>query len=424
MTLAKRILVGTGALLMAMIMAGPSQAAKIAISCGALGQELSLCREGVALWIAQTGHEVSVISTPNSSTDRLALYQQILAARSSDIDVFQIDEIWPGVLGHHFMDLTPVMGDATTRHFAATIGNNMQDGRLVAMPWFADAGVLYYRKDLLEKYDASVPETWQDLTETAARIQQAERAAGNDRMWGHVFQGRAYEGLNCNALEWVVSYNGGSVVEADGEISINNDKAKEAIAMATGWIGTITPDEVLGYAEEESRGVFQSGNSVFMRNWPYAWALLNAADSSVRGQVGVAALPKGGADGQSAATLGGGQLSVSKYSENPEIAADLVKFLTSRDEQKRRAIKGAFRPTIAGLYDDEEILAANPFFGDLYETFVHAVPRPSTVTGNKYNQVSHQFWQAVHAALSGEVAVEQTLENLDQNLHRIRDSGW
>ncbi|MFH1805185.1 MAG: ABC transporter substrate-binding protein [Pseudomonadota bacterium] len=409
---------------MAVIMADPSQAAKISISCGALGQELSLCREGVALWMAQTGHEVSVISTPNSSTDRLALYQQILAARSSDIDVFQIDEIWPGVLGHHFMDLTPVMGDATTSHFAATIGNNMQDGRLVAMPWFTDAGVLYYRKDLLEKYDASVPETWQDLTETAGRIQQAERAAGNERMWGHVFQGRAYEGLSCNALEWVVSYNGGSVVEADGEISINNDKAKEAIAMAAGWIGTITPDEVLGYAEEEARGVFQSGNSVFMRNWPYAWALLNAADSSVRGRVGVAALPKGGADGRSAATLGGGQLSVSKYSENPEIAADLVKFLTSRDEQKRRAIKGAFRPTIAGLYEDEEILTANPFFGDLYETFVHAAPRPSTVTGTKYNQVSHQFWQAVHAALSGQVAVEQTIENLDQNLHRIRRSGW
>ncbi|WP_404426015.1 ABC transporter substrate-binding protein [Thalassospira australica] len=424
MTLMKKLLATAGVLGAAFAMAGSANAAKISISCGAVGQELALCQEGVDAWAKQTGNEVAVISTPNSTTERLALYQQILAAGSSDIDVFQIDVIWPGILGNHFIDLGEYMADEAKKHFEAIVTNNTFDNRLVAMPWFTDAGVLYYRKDLLEKYGESVPETWEQLTKTAQKIQEGERKAGNDKMWGHVFQGRAYEGLTCNALEWVVSFNGGSVVEPDGDISINNDQAKKAIETASSWIGTISPEGVLGYAEEEARGVFQSGNSVFMRNWPYAWALANSADSPVKGKVGVAALPKGDEDGRSAAALGGWQLSVSKYSENPELAADLVKFLTSYEEQKRRAINGSYNPTIADLYKDEEVLSANPFFGDLYETFTSAAPRPSTVTGSKYNQVSSEFWQAVHASLSGSQTVDQAISGLDRNLKRVKRSGW
>ena len=424
MTLMKKLLATAGVLGAAFAMAGSANAAKISISCGAVGQELALCQEGVDAWAKQTGNEVAVISTPNSTTERLALYQQILAAGSSDIDVFQIDVIWPGILGNHFIDLGEYMADEAKKHFEAIVTNNTFDNRLVAMPWFTDAGVLYYRKDLLEKYGESVPETWEQLTKTAQKIQEGERKAGNDKMWGHVFQGRAYEGLTCNALEWVVSFNGGSVVEPDGDISINNDQAKKAIETASSWIGTISPEGVLGYAEEEARGVFQSGNSVFMRNWPYAWALANSADSPVKGKVGVAALPKGDEDGRSAAALGGGQLSVSKYSENPELATDLVKFLTSYEEQKRRAINGSYNPTIADLYKDEEVLSANPFFGDLYETFTSAAPRPSTVTGSKYNQVSSEFWQAVHASLSGSQTVDQAISGLDRNLKRVKRSGW
>ncbi|OSQ36174.1 ABC transporter substrate-binding protein [Thalassospira mesophila] len=420
----QKLLAGAGVAGVVFAVAGPAQAAKLAISCGAVGQELTLCKEGVTAWSEKTGNEVDVISTPNSSTERLAVYQQMLASGSSDVDIFQIDVIWPGILGNHFIDLNDYMADEAKAHFKPIIENNTVDGRLVAMPWFTDAGVLYYRKDLLDKYGEKVPQTWEEMTKTAQKIEEAERKDGNEKMWGYVFQGRAYEGLTCNAVEWVASYGGGTIVEPNGDISINNDKAKQAIATAAGWIGTISPDGVLGYDEEGARGVFQSGNSVFMRNWPYAWALANSADSPVKGKVGVAPLPKGEDDGQSAAALGGWQLSVSKYSKNPELAADLVKYLTSYDEQKRRAIKGSYNPTVADLYKDKDVLAANPFFGDLYETFTHAVPRPSTVTSTNYNKVSADFWQAVHATLSGTQTAEQALPALEHKLKRTRRSGW
>lgn len=396
----------------------------VSISCGAVGVELELCREGADAWAKKTGNEVNVVSTPNSSTERLALYQQILSAGGTDIDVYQIDVIWPGILASHFIDLTPYMDGAQDGHFEAIVQNNTVDGELKAMPWFTDAGVLYYRTDLLDKHGRDVPTTWAELTDTASFIQKAERDGGNDRMFGMVFQGRAYEGLTCNALEWIDSYGGGDIVDADGNVTVNNPQAVAALTEAASWINAIAPEGVLNYAEEEARGVFQSGNSVFMRNWPYAWALANSDDSPVKGKVGVAALPSGGEGGKSTGVLGGWQLAVSKYSEKQAEAADLVKYLTSYDEQKRRAIKGSYNPTIKALYQDKEVLAAVPFFGSLYETFLNAVARPSRVTGDKYNRVSNAFWNATHSVLSGQSTPADSLANLEQQLNRIKRRGW
>lgn len=401
-----------------------AHAATLAISCGAVGRELELCREGVEAWQKQSGHEVRIVSTPNSATERLALYQQILAAGSADIDVFQIDVVWPGTLANHFVDLRRYIDDETVaQHFPAIVRNNTVAGALVAMPWFTDAGVLYYRRDLLEKYGKPVPTTWQQLTATAREILHAERAAGNERMQGFVFQAKSYEGLTCNALEWIDSFGGGTIVSVDGAVTIDNARAAAALTLAAGWIGDIAPPGVLNYDEEESRGVFQSGNAVFMRNWPYAWALANADDSAVKGRVGVAALPRGGEGGKHSGVLGGWQLAVSKYSAEPAAAADLVRFLTSAAEQKRRAIEGSYNPTLPALYEDAEVLAAVPFFGRLYETFADAVARPSAVTGVRYNRVSAEFYGSVHDVLGGQATPAAALSRLDHKLERLSRGG-
>jgi trehalose/maltose transport system substrate-binding protein len=404
---------------------GSAQAAELTISCGAVGAELTLCQEGVRAWEEKTGHSVDVVSTPNSSTERLSLYQQILSANSSDIDVMQIDVVWPGLLANHLLDLREVLGeDAAAGHFDTIVTNNTIDDRLVAMPWFTDAGVLYYREDLLEKHGHEVPTTWQELTEIARDIQNAEREAGNDRMQGFVFQGRAYEGLTVNALEWVASSGGGTVVDNEGEVTINNERAAQALDLAASWIGDISPEGVLNYTEEEARGVFQGGNAVFMRNWPYAWSLAQSDDSDVRDKVGVVQLPAGGEEGQSAAGLGGWNLAVSRYSEHPDIAADLVAYLTGEEEQKRRAIQASYNPTIDSLYQDQEVLDAVPFFGTLYDTFTNAVARPSAPTGDAYGRVSNAFFSTSHDVLSGTKDGAQAVADLEGELLRLKRRNW
>ena len=406
------------------LLASSVQATTVTISCGAVGAERQLCEQGTQAWAEKTGHEVQVVSTPNSATERLSLYQQLLSARSSDVDVFQIDVVWPGMLADHLLDLSEHTDGIESDHFPALVENNRVNGRLVAMPWFTDAGVLYYRTDLLEKYNAEVPRTWEQMTDIARKVMAGEREAGNSRFWGYVWQGRAYEGLTCNALEWLASYRGGTIVDTDGKVTVNNPQAAKALDLARSWIDDISPTSVLNYTEEEARGVFQSGNALFMRNWPYAWSLAQSEDSPVKGKVGVVALPKGGPDGRNAGTLGGWQLAVSKYSENAELAADLVTYLTSYEEQKRRAIEGSYNPTIPELYQDEDVLAKVPFFGELYETFENGVPRPSSITGESYGRVTNEFFNATHEVLSGKAEPEDALAALEKRLQRLGRRGW
>ena len=405
-------------------LAGAAQAATITISCGSVGQDFEFCKKHTEAWAKKTGNTVKLFTIPNSTTDILALFRQMFAAKSSDLDVINVDVVWPGIIKDHLLDLKPYSKGAEKDHFPAIVANNTLDGKLLAMPWFTDAGLLYYRKDLLEKYSLKAPATWEELTSAAQKIQDGERAAGNRDFQGFVFQAKAYEGLTCDALEWVYSYNGGTIVDDKGNVTINNPNAARALKTAASWIGTIAPQGVLNYAEEEARGVFQNGNAAFMRNWPYAWSLGNGADSKIKGKIGVSALPKGGTDGRNAATLGGWQLAVSKYSKHPEAAASLVMYMTSPEVQKERAIKGSYNPTIPALYKDKDVLAATPFFGDLYNVFTSAVPRPATVTGLKYNEVSSAFWNATHDVLSGKSSAEDSLKRLEGRLNQIKRGKW
>jgi trehalose/maltose transport system substrate-binding protein len=411
------------ALVTPFMMAG-ANAATITISCGSVGQDFEFCKKHTAEWAKKTGHEVKLFTIPNSTTDILALFRQMFAAKSTDLDVINVDVVWPGVIKDHLLDLKPYSKGAEKEHFPAIVANNSADGKLLAMPWFTDAGLLFYRKDLVEKYGAKAPATWEELAVTAKKIQDGERAAGNRDFQGFVFQAKAYEGLTCDAVEWIHSYKGGNIVDDKGNITVNNPNAVKALKTAASWIGTIAPQGVLNYAEEEARGVFQNGNAAFMRNWPYAWSLGNGADSKIKGKIGVSALPKGGVDGQHAATLGGWQLAVSKYSKNPEAAASLVMYMTSPEVQKERAIKGSYNPTIAALYKDKDVLAANPFFGDLFNVFTSAVPRPATATGLKYPEVSSAFWNATHDVLSGKATAEDSLKRLEGRLKQVKRNQW
>ena len=411
-----------------------ARAESIKISCGAVGQELELCKRAAEQWARKTGHQVQVVATPNDASERLALLQQVLAAGSDKIDVFQVDVVWPGLLAEHLLDLKPFSKGVEQSHFGAFVANNTVRGRLVAMPWLANAGLLFYRKDLLEKHGLKVPGTWAELTGTARRIMDAERAAGHDRIWGYVWQGRAYEGLSCNALEWLVSHGAGTVVDSDGRISVRNPQAAQALKTAAGWVGGISPKSVLNYAEEEARGVFQAGNAVFMRNWPYAWAPAQAPDSVIRGKVGVAVLPRGelgghlgghlgGDGGRHAATLGGESLAVSRYTRHAALAADLVMYMTSADVQKERALIGAYNPTIPALYKDADIIRVNPYMAELADTFTNAVARPTAATGARYSQVSNQFWIAAHGVLSGKSTADEALARLDAQLRELSRGG-
>ena len=406
------------------LLATAASAADLAIVSGDTGNGLAFLRSQLDVFEKETGNKVTVVPMPSSTTDQFGQYRLWLAAGNTDIDVYQTDVIWAPQLADQFLDLTDAAKDVVGQHFPSIIESQTVNGKLVALPAFTDAPALYYRKDLLDKYGKPVPKTWDEMAETAKFIQDKEREAGNKDMWGYVFQGNAYEGLTCNALEWVKSSGGGQIVEANGDISINNPNTVAALERAKSWVGTISPEGVLAYQEEESRGVWQLGNAVFMRNWPYAYQLGNGDDSNIKGKFDVTTLPSAKEGDSSAATLGGWYVAVSKYSKAPDEAIKLALFLSSPEVQKERAIKQSNLPTIESLYDDKDIAAAQPIIPNWKNVFQNAVPRPSAPTKVKYNEVSSLFWSAVHDTLSGNGTAQDNLDNLEAKLTELKGAGW
>lgn len=405
------------------ILASAAGAVNVNLVSGSVGADISVYQDLVKPWEEKTGNKVTFVPMPSSTTDQFAQYKLWLAAGNKDIDVYLVDVIWAPQLSNQFVDLTKAFEPVAKDHFPSIVASQTVDGKLVAAPFFTDAPALYYRKDLLEKYGEKVPTTWEELTATAQKVQDGERAAGSKDIWGYVWQGAAYEGLTCNGLEWLASNGGGHIVEADGTISVNNENAAKALETAAGWVNKISPGGVLSYTEEESRGVWQTGNAVFMRNWPYAYALGNGEDSPIKGKFDVAPLPSGGGDNVSAATLGGWNLSVSKYSPNQEAATDLVLYMTSAEVQKQAALRLSHLPTIQSLYDDPEIAEKQSLIPRWKEIFLNAVPRPSAPTKVKYNEVSNKFWTAVHEVLAGTSTAQDSLELLEVDLSDLQGGG-
>ena len=409
---------------LASLWASSAFAVNVNFVSGAVGADIEVYKELVKPWEEKTGNTVTFVPMPSSTTDQFAQYKLWLAAGNKDVDVYSVDVIWAPQLSDQFLDLTQAFSGVVKDHFPSIVESQTVDGKLVALPFFTDAPALYYRKDLLDKYGEKVPETWEELTATAQKVQEGERAAGKKDLWGYVFQGAAYEGLTCNGLEWIKSHGGGQIIEPDGTISVNNENAVKALEQAAGWINTISPQGVLSYTEEESRGVWQTGNAVFMRNWPYAYALGNGGDSPIKGLFDVAPLPSGGGENGSAATLGGWNLAVSKYSPNPEPATDLALYMASSEFQKLAALKLSHLPTIQALYDDAEIAAQQPLIPRWKEIFLNAVPRPSAPTKVAYNEVSNKFWSAVHETLGGSTPAGDSLELLEADLDEMKGGGW
>lgn len=402
----------------------PVLAEEITYVSGVVGKAADNFAALVKPWEDMTGNKVTMVPMPASTSDQFGQYRLWLAAGNTDIDLYQTDVIWAPQLADSFVDLTEVAKDLAPTHFPSIIQSQTVNGKLVALPIFTDAPALYYRKDLLEKYNVAVPKTWDELTVAAQTIQDGERKDGKGDFWGFVWQGNAYEGLTCNALEWVKSFGGGQIVEPDGTISINNEKAAKALETAKGWVGTISPEGVLAYQEEEARGVWQTGNAAFMRNWPYAYGLGNGDDSAVKGLFSVSTLPIGAEGDSSAATLGGWNVAVSKFSKHQEAAISLAMYLAGPEAQKQRAINESSLPTIVALYDDADIAAAQPIIPQWKDVFLNAVPRPSAPTLGKYNEVSAKFWTAVHETLSGNGSAADNLAGLEADLTDIKGDAW
>jgi trehalose/maltose transport system substrate-binding protein len=368
----------------------------------------------------ETGIQLKFLPSQETPQQRLVMLRKLLGPGSSSVDVYSIDVIWPGILNEYSMDLNPYFGKEVSAVFPVLAGNDTVDGKLVAMPYRADLGLLFYRTDLLEQYGYHRPPgTWDELETMAARIQAGERAKGNKSFWGYVWQGAAAECLTCNALEWQASEGGGRIIEQDKTISVNNPQTIRAWRRAARWVGSISPPSVVAYKEWDGTNVWAAGNAAFMRNWPQASVESRAAASPIRNKFDVTLLPAGQAG--RAGTLGGTSLAVSRFSAHPREALELIRYLCSEHEQVERSRALSVPPTRHGLYELSEVLEPNPYFaplGQALRTGV-AVSRPSDVARKNYEDVTQAYIQAVHSVLTRKQDAPEAAAALEKELIRI-----
>jgi multiple sugar transport system substrate-binding protein len=271
------------------------------------------------------------------------------------------------------LDLTPFLqpGDLAP-HFPVAIEPATQDGRIWALPWFANVGLLYYRKDLLAKYGLGPPGAYPELVAQVERIKAGER---DPRLDGFLWQGKQYEGMVVNVLEgfWA---NGTDVLDSSGRAFPDPARAEEVLAFMRSLIERgVSPPWVTAADEELTRRPFQDGRAIFLRNWPYAMDLFEQPGSAVRGKVGIAALPRH-AHGAGVGSSGGAHLGVFRHTRHPQAAAALVRFLASEPAQRAMAEGAALSPSRMALYHDAALLRGHPSFPAIFALAQAARPRP------------------------------------------------
>lgn len=366
----------------------------------------------------ETGIRVEVLPSPQPAVEQLVVWRRLLDSHATVPDVYAVDVIWPAILADQLLDLKSYLpAQKIAEQFPELIANFTVNGRLVALPYLLNVGLLFHRTDLLRKYGYTPPKTWEELENAAAHIQAGERARGQKDFWGFIWHGSSSESLTCSALEWQASQGGGTIIE-NGAVTVNNPQTIRAWERAARWPGSISPPSVVAYTEWDAFNRWQAGQAAFMRNWPNPYIVASEKSSPVRGKFGICPLPKGRAG--ISGTLGGYGYAVSRYSLHPREAAMLVRFLCGRNEQFRRSQNPAEPSTIPELYSSPSVLAANPYFSAVLEVYRKGLAvRPSTLTGKMYPDISRAYFEAVHAVLTHRKTAETAAAELQRELTQI-----
>ena len=352
---------------------------------------------------------------PSASTEVHQGLVQRLAKADGSPDVFTQDVVWIAEFAGAGWALPLdeyVSADEAGQYFPGVLAACKWQGKLTALPWFVDSGMLYYRTDLLADAGAKVPETWDQLTETA----KALIAAGKAKI-GFSWQAKQAEVLICDLVEYITS-NGGSILGDDGKtVHLADQPAIDAVQFMYDTVEKhkISPADVRSWDEEPSRAPFTGGDAAFLRNWSYVYPISqDAKSSSVVGKVGVAPLPHF-TNGKSAACLGGYQYGVNASTKSRDASIEFLKWLSSPATQLTFATELGLAPSRPAVFDSAELGKAQPFMQTLKPVFVGATARPVTP---KYSQVSLALQSAVSKAVT-EGNVAQALGDAKAKLEQI-----
>jgi multiple sugar transport system substrate-binding protein len=401
------LLAATAGSLLSCTRTNTSHETVLTFSGSALGAEGTLVAKQLKDFMRlNPGIRVELQRTPDDASQRHQLYVQWLNARVGNPSILQLDVVWtPEFAAAGWVLPLDKYSPAKAEFFPATIEANTWAGKLYALPWFADVGLLYRRTDL-------VPNEPKSLQEIVSDARTAMSRRGGPR-YGIVWQGARYEGLITGFVEYLGAF-GGRIIDEKGNVVVNQPAGVKALEFMRDelYSSHVAPLDVLTFHEEEARFAFQNGNAVFMRNWPYPVAAMgDKAQSKVAGKFAVSPIPSaaGVEGGHSTAALGGAQLAINAYTENADAAYKLIAYLTAPEQMLERAKAVGQYPTRPALYDDARMRSALAIpLENARRAIESATPRPVTPI---YTELSEILQIELHRALVRQAEPQDALNS-------------
>jgi multiple sugar transport system substrate-binding protein len=341
-------------------------------------------------------------------------------AQDGSLTLIGGDVIWPAqfAANSYIIDLSDRFTESMRNKFLeGPVESNTYEGKVYGVPWFTDAGLLYYRKDLLEKSGFSgPPATWDEMKDQAQKVMQDQGTK-----FGFVFQGAEYEGGTVNGLEYINSH-GGQVLDPNDASKVIIDSPESVAGLETEYslvADGVSPQAVSTYAEPETEAPFLGGDAVFCRNWPYMYSLAGTENFIKPDVIDIAPLPAG-EGGESVSGLGGWNFFINAFAETEaqDAAWEFVKYMTSPEQQKFYSLGGSYLPTLTALYDDPEIKENVPTVRLAPEALKNTVPRPVSPV---YSDMSLQMAEQFNASLSGDTPPQEAIGTLQKELQSIAD---
>jgi multiple sugar transport system substrate-binding protein len=352
------------------------------------------------------GIRLNMIEAPNASNLVEDLNTSSFLLGSSPYDLINMDVVWVAkfAAAGWLRPLDELVSKAELEKFLpGDIEGSRYKGTLYRLPWRTDVGMLYYRTDLLNQAGLKPPETFSDLLQTAKTIQQAD----NQVKWGYVWQGRQYEGAAAMFIEVLQGYGGFWVNPQTNEVGLDRPEAINALNFLMSTIDQgVSPTGVSTYQEEEARRLFQNGTTVFMRNWPYAWGLLNKEGSPVQGKVSIKPMVHAPNE-KGAGCLGGWGWGIAKTTQHPQEAWKAVQFFTSAYVQKETSLSGGYLPSLKSLYKDADLLKKYEYFPLVLKVLQTPALRPQIA---QYAQASDILQRYLSSAISKRTSPEEALQ--------------
>lgn len=331
---------------------------------------------------------VRLVEGPPATNTREDMYAASFLSGEAGYDVVYGDIVWTPkfAAAGWLLDLTNRLSSSDAEDFLPEdLHAGFYHNRLYRIPALTDAGVLYYRKDLV----SSPPETFEDMKRVTNTLQTGDR-------WGFLWQGKQYEGLVTVYLEILWGLGGDWIDPETRAVFLDRPEAIQALAFLKSTIGATSPAAVTTYTEEETRILFQNGRAVFLRNWPYVWTLMKENRLRTEDRIGIA--PMVHSQGlKSAATLGGWGFAISRQTRNPEAAWHLIQFLTAPAQLRKVQLRMGSIPARKSMVPPE--------FAEILNAARMRPPIP------EYSQASDILQRWLSAALTGRIDPESALRN-------------